>query len=120
MVSVSALLYELTADEVKSLPSGFMLLEVNMLYKNFRAFECGKHHVKRDGDIAYYSLKEPPATFCGTKTKRPKYKKAFASLGSVDDDQGTIPGNASPTVGEVRTSARPHGDAQRGEVSNGS
>lgn len=40
--------------------------------------------------------------------------------GSRCDDDGTIPGRASPPVGEVETCERPCGDDQRGEVGHGS
>lgn len=81
MIKVSALFYELTADEVTTLPRGFLILEMNTLYSTFRVFECGKHHVKRDSFICYVSIKDLPAEFCGQKSTRPKCRKAFPATG---------------------------------------
>lgn len=83
MLKVSALFYELSADEVTTLPHGFQILEMNTLYKTFRVFECGKHHVKRDSFISYVSIKDLPAGFVGQKAMRQKYKKAFPAGGTV-------------------------------------
>lgn len=81
MVRLSALFYELTADEVTTLPHGFLLLELNTLYGNFRVFECGKNRVKRESEIVYLSIKDLPASFYGTKSTRPKYQKAPLATG---------------------------------------
>lgn len=67
MKSISALLYELTADEARKLPEGFQFLEYDKLYSRIRTMQKGIEHVRDDKRFVYLSYKEPPVTFMGQR-----------------------------------------------------
>ena len=60
MKPISALLYQLTADEARELPEGFQFLEYDTLYNSIRTMR-----------FVYLCYKEPPVTFAGRTRKRP-------------------------------------------------
>lgn len=71
MKPISALLYQLTADEARELPEGFQFLEYDTLYNSIRTMQKGIEHVRDDTRFVYLCYKEPPVTFAGRTRKRP-------------------------------------------------
>lgn len=75
MIRVSAMLYELTADEVDALPSGFQVLELNTEYNTMSVFAAKDGKARHDKNIVYVSMKLPPQTSSGST--RSKLMNAF-------------------------------------------
>lgn len=61
MKVMSAVFYELTAEEVRTLPRGWQVLVYDMLYNRYTVEEVGAWKIPRDiRRFAFISLKVPP------------------------------------------------------------
>jgi len=85
MIKVSALFYELTADEVNALPSGFQVLEMNTEYNTMSVFTAKDGHARRDKNVVYVSMKLPPVTSSGsTRSKLVNALRQSPTVGEKD------------------------------------
>lgn len=60
MKRVSVLLHEMTADEAKSLPAGFQLIEYDTLYERVNTVTAWVNQIHRERRFVYLSYKTPP------------------------------------------------------------
>lgn len=74
MKPISALLYECTAEEVRTLPVGFQFLEYDSLYGGIRLMQAGVTNVRSDKRYVYLCYKEPPMEWKGRAEKKSKRK----------------------------------------------
>ena len=81
MIRVGAMLYELTADEVNELPSGFQVLELNAEYNTMKVFTAKDGKARHDKNIVYVSMKLPPVTSSGNT--RSKLVRALCPTATV-------------------------------------
>ncbi len=88
MIKVSALFYELTADEVNALPSGFQLLEMNTEYNTMKVFTAKDGQARQDKNIVYFSMFLPPVT--SGKSTRSKLMKALKQSSTVGEKDAGI------------------------------
>ena len=69
MKPISKLLYECTAEEVRTLPYGFQFLECNA-YGALRTMQAGIDTVSDDPKKTYLLFKDPPIDWQGRSEKK--------------------------------------------------
>lgn len=70
MRTVSAMLYECTAEEVGKLPAGFCVIESDTLYDSIRIIHAQVDRVRYDKRFRYFLHKVPPVSFVGVQGAR--------------------------------------------------
>ena len=94
------MLYELTADEVNALPSGFQLLEMNTEYNTMKVFTARDGQARQDKNIVYFSMFLPPVTSGkGTRSKLITALKRSPTCGEKDAGITTRPRRAGTGKG---------------------
>ena len=63
MITKSALIYECSTEEARSLPRGFQFLEHDVLCNTVRTMTAGMDDVREDKRYVYLCYKEPPANW---------------------------------------------------------
>ena len=68
MKPISALLYEVSIEDIQRLPEGFQVLRYDVLYGNFALYVKGTDKFHKADRFKYFLLKEPPISFSGNQS----------------------------------------------------
>ncbi len=63
MKTVSTLIYEMTPEEVATLPVGFQFFRYDTLYGSLALMRAGENRIQHERRYVYFSYKEPPASW---------------------------------------------------------